>query len=96
MYIGPGLVLDARVFPVPIPKVCTSCRINIHIIKYMQVYRTKWLRSGPMLNEHACPLHAQLWSTGMIGELCFQALPHANKMRQKAGRWTGNKALAND
>ena len=26
--LGPGLVLDARSFPVPIPRVCTSCRTN--------------------------------------------------------------------
>ena len=30
--IGPGPVLDARAFPVPIPKVCTSCRTNIHVV----------------------------------------------------------------
>ena len=27
----PGMALDARAFPVPIPKVCTSCRTNIHV-----------------------------------------------------------------
>ena len=29
--LGPGSVLDACMFPVPIPKVCTSCRTNIHV-----------------------------------------------------------------
>ena len=29
--LGPGPVLDARAFQVPIPKVCTSCRTNIHV-----------------------------------------------------------------
>ena len=33
--LGPGLVLDARAFSVPIPKVCTSCRTNIHIVNFM-------------------------------------------------------------
>ena len=34
--LGPGPVLDACTFPVPIPKVCTSCRTNIHIVKFRQ------------------------------------------------------------
>ena len=29
--LGPGSVLDALMFPVPISKVCTSCRTNIHV-----------------------------------------------------------------
>ena len=33
--LGPGPVLDARAFPVPIPKVCTSCRSNIHVVAFM-------------------------------------------------------------
>ena len=30
--LGPGPVLDACAFPVPILKVCTSCRTNIHVV----------------------------------------------------------------
>ena len=29
---GSGAVLDAHAFPVPIPKVRTSCQTNIHIV----------------------------------------------------------------
>ena len=46
--LGPGPVLDAHAFPVPIPKVCTACRTDIHVIGY--------IGPGQVLNAKVCPL----------------------------------------
>ena len=47
---GPGPVLDARAFPVPIPRtvpeVCTSCRTNIHLYFTQMIYICRHMSSS--------------------------------------------------
>ena len=42
----PGPVPDARAFPVPIPKVCTSCRTNIHVDLLLTPQKTSGVRNA--------------------------------------------------
>ena len=67
--LGPGPVLDA----VPIPKVCTSCRTNIHVVIIMRhIISAERLVSSPAL--HARPRWA--WTSGHDANLERYLVPH--------------------